>query len=285
MLTRRDALIGAGALGLTAANRPAFAPDWSPLTNRLAGGRLGVAAVDLASGRSLSHDAGSRYPLCSTFKLPLAAAILARSAAGRLSLDREVAISRADLVAHAPVVEERLNQGRISVRDLCRGIMVFSDNAAANLLLRLIGGPAALTRFMRGQGDAVSRLDHLEPALNTNTPGDPADTTTPAAMLALARRLLLGPMLPAPAKAQLVGWMTLNDTGKPRLRAGLPPSWRAGDRTGTADGQTNDVLIAWPLGAAAPVLAACYIDAPAVGEATRLAVQAEVGRRVAALVG
>lgn len=285
MLTRRDALIGAGALGLAAATRPAFAPDWSPLATRLAGGRLGVAAVDLASGRSLSHDAGSRYPLCSTFKLPLAAAILARSAAGRLSLDREVAISRNDLVAHAPVVEARLAHRSISVRDLCRGVMVFSDNAAANLLLRLIGGPAALTRFMRGEGDAVSRLDHLEPALNTGVAGDPADTTTPAAMLALARRLLLGPVLPERARTQLFEWMALNDTGQPRLRAGLPPSWRAGDRTGTADGQTNDVLIAWPPGAAAPVLAACYIDAPAVTEATRLAVQAEVGRRVAALVG
>ena len=306
MLTRRQAMIGAGATCLLAdpslaalgnARRLAVAPfphqpgssesdrAFVGLQRTLAGGRFGVAAIDLVSGRTLRHDADARYPFCSTFKLPLAAAILAEVAAGRLPLDHHIAITRADLVPHAPVVEEHLAAGSVSVEELCRGAMVFSDNAAANLLLRRIGGPAGLTRFMRAQGDPVSRLDHFEPALNLTPSRDPANTTSPAAMLALATKLLLGPALPAAARARLIEWMTQNDAGLLRLRAGLPRGWRAGSRTGTADGRTNDLLIAWPPGARAPVLAACYVDAPAVDDAARLAVQVAVGRQVAALVG
>ena len=283
MQNRRDVMIGALASSLAAPLQAATSP-FTAIEATLAGGRLGVAALDLATGRRLSHRADSRFPFCSTFKLPLAAAILARAEAGAMSFDQRVAFTRADLVPHAPVVEPHLAQGQLSIRELCRAILVFSDNAAANLLLPLIGGPAGLTRFFRRQGDAVSRLDHVEPALNAFHPGSPADTTTPAAMLALSRRLLVGSALNRTSQAMLAGWMAQNEAGAPRLRAGFPRGWRAGDRTGTADGRINDVAIAWPSPHRAPLLVACYVDAPQVPAEVGVAAQAAVGRLAASLV-
>ena len=282
MLTRRHAIIGTLAASLPASLLAASPFDAVEAT--LAGGRLGVAAIDLATGRTLSHRADERFAFCSTFKLPLAAAILARVDAGALSLDHPVAFTRADLVPHAPVVEPHLAQGRLPVRELCGAVMVFSDNTAANLLLALVGGPAGLTRFFRREGDPRSRIDHLEPALNAFTRGNPADTTTPAAMLALSRRLLVGEALRPASRATLINWMTLNENGAPRLRAGFPAGWRAGDRTGTADGKTNDVAIAWPSPGRRPLLVACYVDAPRASAEAGVAAQAAVGRITASLV-
>jgi len=282
MPSRRDTLIGAAALLATGAARAPSA--LAAVEARLRGGRLGVAAVDLASGRRLSHRAGERFPLCSTFKLPLAAAILREVETGRLSLDRAVAFTRADIVPHAPVVEPALAAGWLPVRDLVRAILTESDNAAANLLLPLVGGPAGLTRFLRAEGDAVSRLDHLEPGLNTDVGTGDADTTTPAAMLALSGRLLTGATIGAESRRLVIGWMAGNTRGTTRLRAGLPPGWRAGDRTGTADGQSNDLAIGWARGARRPLLVACYIDAPQVSSAARDTAQAAVGRIAAGLV-
>jgi len=282
MLSRRDTLVGAAALLATGAVRPPSA--LAAIEAGLNGGRLGVAAVDLASGRRLAHRAGERFPLCSTFKLPLAAAILMAAEAGRLSLDRTIAVTRADIVPHAPVVEPALATGSIAVRDLVRAILTESDNAAANLLLPLVGGPAGFTRFLRAQGDPVSRLDHPEPGLNIDVRAGAADTTSPAAMLASSERLLTGAAIGAESRAALIGWMAQNARGATRLRAGLPAGWRAGDRTGTADGQTNDIAIAWAPGARRPLLAACYIDAPQVSADAREAVQAAVGRIAARLV-
>src|SRR5260370_24669932 len=90
----------------------------------------------------------------------------------------------------------------MSVADGCEAAVELSDNTCANLLLARVGGPAALTAFWRATGDAVTRLDHNEPQLNRSPPGDPNDTTAPAAMAGNPRRLLLGPP-PSPASRQL----------------------------------------------------------------------------------
>lgn len=246
------------------------------------GGRLGVAALDTGSGRRLLHDENSRYAMASTFKLALAAAILAEVEAGRLALDQEIAVTRADLVPYAPVVEAGLERGRLPVERLCAAIVEVSDNAAANLLLARIGGPAGLTRFCRANGDTVTRLDRTETALNSNLPGDPRDTTSPAAMVGLMRTLLVGDALRPASRARLIGWMEGASTGLQRLRAGLPAGWRVGDKTGNgANGAANDLAIAWPPGRA-PILIACYQSGGNADLATRDAIHANVARAVAA---
>jgi len=248
------------------------------------GGRLGVAALDIASGRRLGHDEDSRYAMCSTFKLPLAAAILAEVEAGRMALDQQIPFSRADLLANSPVVEAHLAEGRLPVERLCAAAIQVSDNAAANLLLVRIGGPAGLTRFFRSAGDSVTRLDRNEPALNANMPGDSRDSSSPAAMLGLLNTLLLGRRLGQPFRNRLTGWMEGTTTGLTRLRAGLPAGWRVGDKTGTGNGANNDLAIAWPPGRG-PILIVSFTDGRVEDMAIRNPIHAAVARRIAAAFG
>src|SRR5207244_11520949 len=99
------------------------------------------------------------------------------------------------LLDYAPVAKANLAAGAMSVSDMCKAIVELSDNTCANLLLARSGGPEALTAFWRATGDMVSRLDHNEPELNRSPPGDPHDTTTPAAMAGNLRRFVLGDIL------------------------------------------------------------------------------------------
>lgn len=247
-----------------------------------AGARLGVAAVDTRGGRRIGFDPDARYAMASTFKAPLAAAVLARADRGLVSLDAPVRFGAADLLEYAPAVRAALPAGSLTVRQLCAAAVEVSDNSAANLLLALIGGPAGFTRFVRGAGDRMTRLDRIEPDLNANVPGDGRDTTTPAAMADLLRALLTGRVLAPASEALLIGWMEASGTGLGRLRAGLPDDWRAGDKTGTGErGAVNDVAIARPPGGGA-ILIACYQSGGDADRPTRERAHAAVARVVAA---
>jgi beta-lactamase class A len=245
-----------------------------------AGGRLGVAALDTGSGRRLAHRGAERFPMCSTFKVLLAGATLARVDAGREALDRPIGYGEADLLEYAPVTIARVAEGRLTVGELCAASVEVSDNAAANLLMRELGGPGAVTAFARALGDSVTRLDRLEPELNEALPGDPRDTTTPEAMLADLKALLLGPTLRTASRTRLEGWMTACKTGGKRLRAGLPADWAVGDKTGSGQrGTVNDVaLLRPPL--RAPILVTAYYSGSAASAEDRNAVLAEVARIV-----
>lgn len=248
-----------------------------------AGGRLGVAAIDTATGRQVGHRADERFALCSTFKLLLGAAVLARVDAGELSLDRRIPYGRKDLLSYAPVTTKRVDEGAMTVGELCAATIQTSDNTAANLLLPLVGGPEGLTDFLRGIGDEVTRLDRIEPELNSNLPDDPRDTTTPAAMAATTARLLTGDALGAASQRQLIDWLVGSTTGAARLRAGFPAGWRVGDKTGTGErGAANDVAIVWPEDGEKPWVVAVYFDAPKATPAERDAVIAEAARLVTA---
>ncbi|WP_375427069.1 class A beta-lactamase [uncultured Sphingomonas sp.] len=229
---------------------------------RASRGRLGVAILDTGTGARFDSRGDERFALCSTFKLILAAAILARVDRNGDRLDRRVPIAASDLVPNSPFTETRVG-GDATVAELCLATMTRSDNAAANLLLPAVGGPAGVTRFARALGDDRTRLDRIEPELNDVRPGDPRDTTTPDAMLGLFRTLTLGPVLKPVSRARFTRWLVANKTGDPRLRAGLPRNWRVGDKTGASGrGHDNDVAILWPP-ARRPLLVASYIaDSP-----------------------
>jgi beta-lactamase class A len=292
MIDRRSFLIAGAALASSCLAQPAR--DAAPARNRrlevdfgpeLAmlgpGGRLGVSALDVASGRRLGHDEDGRYAMCSSFKLALAAAILAEVEAGRMRLDQQLAFGRADLLGNSPVTEAHLAEGRLPVERLCAAAVEVSDNAAANLLLARLGGPAAFTHFARAAGDGVTRLDRNEPGLNSNLPGDPRDTSSPAAMAGLLHILLLGNRLGPASRARLIGWMENCATGRDRLRAGLPAGWRVGDKTGTGNGANVDLAIAWPPGRG-PILIASFTDGRNEDPAVRNPIHAAVARKVAA---
>jgi beta-lactamase class A len=244
------------------------------------GGRLGVMVLDTGTGRRIALRADERFAMCSTFKLCLVAAVLARVDAGRESLDRRITYSSADLLDYSPVTKAHLKQHAMSVEALCEAAVEESDNAAANLLLKSIGGPDGLTAFLRNLGDIATRLDRYEPELNGNEPGDPRDTTTPAAMVDTMRRILLGDVLSVSSREKVTGWMVACKTGASRLRAGVPESWRVGDKTGTgARGATNDLAILWPPGRK-PILVAAYFSGSKKSSAECSEVLAEVGKIV-----
>jgi len=247
-----------GTIGL-ATPMPAFA-ETGPFAKleKQHRGRLGVAALDTATGQLMAYRADERFPMCSTFKLLAAAAILKNVDKGSERLDRWVTYTQSDLLEYAPVTRANLSKGGMTVGDLCAAAVELSDNTAGNLLIRLIGGPDAVTAFARSVGDTQFRLDRQETALNTAIPGDPRDTTTPEAMGKTLQRLALGDALGVAQRAQLQDWMRGNTTGASRIRAGIPPDWQAADKTGTGDyGSANDIAILRPPGRA-PVVLAIY---------------------------
>jgi beta-lactamase class A len=230
------------------------------------GARLGVAAINTGTGRKFSHRASELFAMCSTFKFLLAACVLRKIDAGTENLKRLISYNQKDLLEYAPVTRAHVQEGAMTVGDLCAAAVELSDNTAANLLLAQIGGPAGLTQFIRSLGNQVTRLDRIEPDLNTAMAGDPRDTTSPAAMLDSMEKLLTGSALSTVSSTQLISWMEQCTTGKNRLRAGFPANWRAGDKTGTGEhGAVGDIGIFWPPGKS-PILVAAYImegNAPA----------------------
>lgn len=259
--------LAAGALAMLAT--PAFAQGFDA-TRRLARieseleGRIGIAAIDTATGgRSFAYRGGERFAMCSTFKLLLACTMLQRVDRGEDHLFTALPFTSADLLSHAPVAQRRVDAGVLSLEEACAAIIEVSDNTAANLLLARLGGPAAFTRWLRGAGDSVTRLDRIEPALNENARGDVRDTTTPEAMADIVRRLLLTDAhLSTPSRERVWGWMQASRTGVMRVRSGLNAVWTVGSKTGTGAGAVNDVAIAYPRGAVAPWVIAAYVDAP-----------------------
>lgn len=248
---------------------------------RASGGRLGVALIDAQGRTLLAHRAGERFAMCSTFKL-LLGGMHAHTAGARLPLD----FTRAELLPNSPHAEWALggsDRGMMRIGFAAQAVVTLSDNTAANLLLRHMGGPEEFTRRLREMGDTVTRLDRYETALNENARGDPRDTTTPAAMARISARFVIAPLNQGDDRwtRQLRGWMTASRTGLNRIRAGLPAGWGVGDKTGNCGTAYNDVaFFRTPRGN--EYVLAVYLDRPRAGTNAD-ALIANVGRIAAGL--
>ena len=293
-LTRRRALqiASAGLLAATAGAHairlsPPFASTTKALTDleRTCGGRLGVAILDTATGQTTGHRRGERFAMCSTFKLPLAGAVLREIDQGRLRSDQWVAYGKSDMVAHAPITTQQLERGGMTVAALAEAAQTTSDNPAANLLLKLLGGPAGFTAILRATGDTTTRLDRYEPQMNHVVGQDLRDTTTPDAMARTTAYMLTSDWLTEASREMLISWMVATTTGTERLRAGIPQGWRTGDKTGTGSipkmhDKYNDLAITWAPGKA-PLVITAFLETrgshPGIRDEDE-AVLAEVGR-------
>jgi beta-lactamase class A len=222
------------------------------------GGRVGVMLRTPGQPPLAEVRAGERFAMMSTFKALLCGAVLARVDAGQDRLDRVIPYKKSDLVPYSPVTETHVADG-MSVGDLCAAAITVSDNSAANLLLASVGGPSALTDFARFLGDEVTRLDRWETALNEAAPGDPRDTTTPAAMVGDLEALLIGAKLTPRSRTQLETWMRDDRVAGPLIRASLPQGWGIADKTGAGDHGSRGIvaLIRTPDGK--PWLTAIYL--------------------------
>lgn len=297
MISRRTFLTHAGAAVLVASLPPIrqsaaeSAADAEPvaLDDALAeieaqtGGRLGVAVSSPGTGLAAARHGDDRFPLCSTVKLLTVAAVLHRVDTEEDMLSRDIPVPQEAILEHAPVAEQHAG-GTMTLSQLCEAAMVWSDNTAANLILEALGGPEAATAYVRSLGDDVTRIDRLEPKANLNGPDEPRDTTTPNAMLGNLQKLFLEDALSPLSRDRLTEWFVAAETGKDRLRAGLPQTWRVGDRSGTGpNGTSNDVAVAWR-GDGNPILITAYLTgSDADGEARDTAL-ADVGRAVASAV-
>jgi beta-lactamase class A len=246
-------------------------------------GRVGLFAQNLDTGRKIAWRADERFVMCSTFKASLVACVLSRVDMGQERLDRVLPYGEKDLLEYAPVARERVNltRGAMSIETMCKGAIEMSDNTCANLLLSTIGGPAALTNFWRTTGDGVSRLDAMEPELNRSILGDPHNTTSPSAMAATLKRLVLGQVLMPPSRERLTDWMIACRTGANRLRAGLPRAWMVADKTGNNGADASgDIAVVWK-GPGSPILICCYTQGGSPKADDHDALFAGVGRLVA----
>ena len=291
---RRTVLLGAGALMLAACSREVAAVeaedeapsqtldlDLSDLEARH-GGRLGVAVA--SGGKDAAWRGDERFVYCSTFKMYLAAATLLRVQAGQERLDRAVPVIAADMINHAPVTEKAVGS-TLTIEQLMKATVEVSDNPAANILIREMGGLDALRAFYRGIGDDSTRVDRLEPEMN-RLDGD-KDTITPIQSVQNISRLLVAPDTPlnAASKALLMRWMTETPTGQGRIKAGVPAGWTVAHKTGTGGyGPTNDIGLIQRPGGGAPIVIAVYFHATrdssdeqreaVIADATRLALKA-----------
>ncbi|MVU75962.1 class A beta-lactamase [Nocardia sp. ET3-3] len=218
------------------------------------GARVGLFTIDTGTGKTLGYRQDERFAFDSTFKGLACGALLHAHPLATGFFGQVVHFTAADLVTYSPVTSTKVDTG-MTVTELCEAAITRSDNTAGNQVLKLLGGPGAVTTFLRSIGDQVTRMDRWEPDLNTNIPGDDRDTTTPAALADDYRKLVVGDTLGEPERTQLTAWLLANTTGDARIRAGLPADWKTGDKTGAGDyGTANDVAVTWPAGGGAPLV-------------------------------
>ncbi|MFN7109578.1 MAG: class A beta-lactamase [Brevundimonas sp.] len=290
---RRTLIGGAGALALVGCyprrDEPQAEEAPQPfLLNDLEerhGGRLGVAALDVGSQRRVSWRGQERFAFCSTFKAFLAVATLERVQREEERLDRAVAITRADMIPHAPVTEKAIGR-TLTIRQLMQAAVEVSDNPAANILIREMGGIAVWRSWWPTFGDTTTVISRLEPDLNTALPNDPRDTCLPDQTIANIRELAFSDRL-TPEHDQLIsGWMIASPTGPNRIKAGAPVGWTVAHKTGTgANGATNDIGMLTPLSGSPVLMAAYFTGAPEATDDQRDAVIAEATRRALKALG
>ncbi len=209
--------------------------------------RVGFAAYDLETEQRWEYNADQLFAMSSTFKTLACAALLQRVDEGSEQLERRVKVSASDIVTYSPVTEAYADSREISLFELCEATMTTSDNTAANLILQAMGGPQAVTEFVRELGDSVTRLDRWETELNEAIPSDERDTTTPNAMVSNLEKLVVGNALSPQSKNQLREWLVNNEVADGLFRSQMPDEWVIGDRTGAGGfGSRSITAVIWP---------------------------------------
>jgi len=246
------------------------------------GGRIGLSVLD---GHRASWRANERFTYCSTFKLFLAAAMLERIQRGEEKADRAIPVTAADMLDHAPVTQTAVGQ-TMTLTALMKATVEVSDNPAANILIRELGGLDALRAWYRRAGDDVTRVDRLEPLLNVSD-GE-KDTTLPFQAATNLNWILEAyqPLVFQSRYRPLWDWLIDSPTGEHRIKAGVPAGWTVAHKTGTGgSGQTNDIGVVYPA-MGDPIPVAVFYDAPStLSEEKRDAVIAEATRRGLAALG
>lgn len=213
------------------------------LSNR-ANGSVGIAIINVETGRTVAVQGARQLPLYSVFKLPLAIAVLKEVEENRLRLDRKVRVTPAD-VAPGAVANKKLWRKPVyrSVAKLIELSIIQGDNTASDKLLQLIGGPAAVTQRMRALG--FHDIEIVSTARELSANRDRPNTGSAEGLARLLVQLQKGELLQPAQETLLLGFMNRTMTGLKRLRASLPAGTPVADKTGTGQAgvATNDVGI------------------------------------------
>lgn len=211
---------------------------------------VGVSAIDLTTGRRFALRGDERFPMASVYKFPIALAVLKKVSSGELSLDQTVTITPKEFApGHSPLAKSAagkaltLELGRLVVLSLGE-----SDNTAADALLRIAGGPEAVTRYIRFIGITAMDVSRSEKAmaadmkkLGSKFDDDERDTATPNAMAMLLRQFdARADGLGSASRNFVIDIMRHSKTGDRRIRAGVPAGADVYEKTGTAPGIIND---------------------------------------------
>jgi len=186
-------------------------------------GNVGIAALDLKTGELVSVHGDEPFPMASTVKVAVAANYLAQVEVGRRSLDDRI--------------------GGRSARSLMEAMIIHSDNRATDILMRDLGGPATLQKWLTQQGIAGLRVDRNIATLLADRRDlrDVRDSSTPKAMVDLLKRIDSGAMLRPHSRNYLLDLMARCQTGRNRIRGLLPEGTLVQHKTGTLSGYTSDV--------------------------------------------
>ncbi|MEX0371009.1 MAG: class A beta-lactamase [Tateyamaria sp.] len=235
--------------------------------------RIGVYVLDTETDWRWGHRETERFLMASTFKSVLCGAVLDQVDRGQLSLDTDIPIRTEALQRYAPVAKTHVG-GTLSIAELCLATLDLSDNTAANLLIEQLGGVGGVMDFLARVNDPVTRLDRMEPALNTFSHGDPRDTTSPSAMVGTWRAMLMDDGLSDTSKAQLYDWMSRGGVTGAFIRASAPSTWDIADKSGGGSHYTRNLVAMITPPDTAPYLVAIYVsDTPANWDTRNAAVQ------------
>lgn len=133
-------------------------------------GTVGVAAIHLESGRGVLLNADERFPMASTYKVPIAVEILAQVDEGKRSLDDLITMRTSDhVVTHGALSDFFDTPGsRLTIQNVLGLMLRISDNIATDLLFREAGGAEAITARMKALGAEGIRVDRTTRALIAN---------------------------------------------------------------------------------------------------------------------
>ncbi|HEX3659873.1 MAG TPA: class A beta-lactamase [Acidobacteriaceae bacterium] len=216
-------------------------------------GRVGVACSLPGMSMDCDFQADELLPMQSAYKLPIAVVVLHAVEEGRLSLTQKLRFLPTDIGApdeYSPLKDAHPHGGvDVPVQELLQRMIEPSDNVACDILLRTLGGPAAVDRSLRSLGFAGIHIVDYERTVDRDEHLQYRNAASPRALVILLRRLADRSPLSPQHTALLLGWMTDNHTGDNRIRAELPPGTVVADKTGSA-GQnrprmnaTNDVAL------------------------------------------
>ena len=281
-------------------------------------GVVGVDAVHIETGRTISLRGSEAFPMASGFKLPVAVRILSLVDDGKLTLDQMVSLAPPDLhPGSGRLTELFFHPGvSLSIENLLELAIVISDNTAADILLREAGGPAAVTAKMRALGlpgirvdrstaqlisdwqgaknlppenqwsremwdklyDAVPERDHMRARRAEMT--DPRDTSTPDDMTGLLLGIWKRDILTPESARILLGMMDRCQTGKSRIKGLLPQGTDVAHKTGSLGGVANDIGFITLPGAAGHVAISVFTKASNKPEEASEKAIAEIARTI-----